>query len=75
MAAAMAGKKGDALPFQRTDDDGIRGIAKWRLDAEFAGAGQTAHGIKTAAANDANRGMRRFAARTLGLRFFAARHF
>ena len=71
MAATVTGKKGDALPFQGADDEGVGGIAEGSLDANFAGVGQTAHGIEAAAADDADLGERSFRPRTLALRCFS----
>src|ERR1700757_2405308 len=51
IAAPVTGEKGDALPFQCANDNGIRRIPKRRLDADLAGVEQTAHGVEAAAAD------------------------
>src|SRR5438876_723965 len=57
MAARVACEKGDLLPFQRSDHDGVGWIAERSLDADFAGVGEALHGVKATAADDADGGV------------------
>ena len=58
MAAAMARQKRHALAFEHSEHDGVRRIAKRRLDANLARVRQTGHGIQPAAADDSDLGLR-----------------
>ena len=44
MAAAVAGEEGNALPFQRADNEGVGRIAERSFDANSARVGQAGHG-------------------------------
>ena len=54
MAAAMAGEKGDAAAFQFAEHECVRGRAEGCFHALLAHVGETRHGVKPAAANDAD---------------------
>ncbi len=66
VAARVAGEEGDPLPFQRSDNDGIRRIAERRFHSDFARVGQTLHCVQPAAADDPDCGVR------FAVRFFCA---
>jgi hypothetical protein len=68
MAAAVAGKEGDAFAFEKASDDGFGRIAKGRFDADFPAIGEAFHRIKAAASDDADACLRPFG-RTLRLCF------
>src|SRR5580692_9491617 len=50
--ATVPREKRNALAFQGADYDGLRWIAKGRLDATLTRVGEAAHVIETAAADD-----------------------
>ena len=54
MPAAMPRQKRYVLTFQRSHGEGIGRLAERRLDANLARPRQTVHGIKPAAADDAD---------------------
>ena len=54
VAAAVAGEEGDLAAFQFAEDEGVGWVAEWRLDALFMNIGESGHGIKPAAADDAD---------------------
>jgi len=74
MAAAMAGKKGDALAFEIAKHDLVGRIAERGLDAKFAGVAEAAHRIEAAAADDADFRQRLFRPRRFPLCLFCACH-
>jgi len=54
MTATVAREESDLAAFQFAEDEGIRRIAKGRLHAHFVLIGKAWHGIKSAAADDAD---------------------
>ena len=54
MAAAVAGEKGDLAALELAEDKGVRGRAEGRFDALFVNVGEAGHGVKPAAADDAD---------------------
>jgi hypothetical protein len=56
----MPGEKGNALPFQGADDECVGRIAEGSFDSDFAGLREAAHGVETAAADDADFGFEGF---------------
>src|SRR5258708_35386230 len=74
MAAAMAGKEGDAFAFEIAKHDFIGRIAERRLDSKFAGIAEAAHRVKPAATDYANFRQRLFRPRRFPLCLFCACH-
>src|SRR5579863_6243975 len=58
MAARVARKKRDAPAFECAEHERVGRIAEWRLDAPFAHALEAGHGVKSAAADNADFGLR-----------------
>ena len=54
MAAAVAREKGDFAALELAEDKGVRWIAERRFYALFVDVGESGHGIKPAAADDAD---------------------
>ena len=54
MAAAVAGEKGDLAAFQLAENESVRGLAKGRFHGDFVHVGESGHGVKPAAADDAD---------------------
>src|SRR5215469_8896616 len=57
MAASMPSQKRNALSLESTQRNGVRRIAKRRLDAHFARVGDAVHRIESTAADDSDRGL------------------
>ncbi len=72
VATAMARKEGHTLAFECANDNGVRGLAERGFHANFASAGQAAHGIEAAAADHADFGDGGFRPRTLPFADFFA---
>ena len=54
MAAGVAREKCHLAALQRAKNVGIRRISKWSLQVDLVRAGETRHGIQTAAADNAD---------------------
>ena len=54
MSASVARQKSDLAAFERAQDIGVGRVAEWSLLLEFPHVGEAGHGIKPAAADDAN---------------------
>ena len=54
MASRVTREEGDALPFDRAEDERVGGFAEWRFNAPFACFLEAGHGVESAAAEDAN---------------------
>ncbi len=54
MAAAVAREKSDLAALELAEDEGVGRRAEGRFDALFVNVGESGHGIKPAAADDAD---------------------
>ena len=54
MAAAMAREKGDFAAFEFAEHERVGGLAEGRFDALFMDVGESGHGVKPAAADNAD---------------------
>jgi hypothetical protein len=60
MAAAVSREERNPSTFEKARDDGFRGIAEGRVDADFLGVRKAFHVVKAAAADDSYAGLRFF---------------
>ncbi len=54
MAAAVAREKGDLAALELAENEGVGGCAEGRFHALFVNVGESGHGVKPAAADDAD---------------------